>query len=230
MAELRDVLTSYVDEHTPTVLPPFSDVGARLRRRSRRRATALSIGAVVAVAVVGAGVVVSGADTPGTVVAKAPIAAPTTSQSPQTSTGPEPTASPSTRTGPVLDSSSASCVEPYNAQTLSSRGFAFDGTVLSISPVQPAPGRPQGVSGYQGVTLRVNEWFRGGSQATTSVDMMGPTRPAQGVTYGIGTRLLVSGQPQVAGGPLPTPVAFGCGFTRYYDQTTAASWRQLFAH
>lgn len=227
MAELRDVLTSYVDEHTPTVLPPFSDVGARLRRRSRRRATALSIGAV---AVVGAGVVVSGADTPGTVVAKAPIAAPTTSQSPQTSTGPEPTASPSTRTGPVLDSSSASCVEPYNAQTLTSRGFAFDGTVLSLSPVQPAPGSPHGVFGYQRVTLRVNEWFRGGSQATTSVDMLGPTASsAQGVSYGIGTRLLVSGQPQ-PGGILPGSVAFGCGFTRYYDQTTAASWRQLFAH
>ncbi len=97
--------------------------------------------------------------------------------------------------------------------------------------MQPASGSAQGVFGYQTVTLRVNEWFRGGSEATTSVDMLGPTASsAQGVTYGSGTRLLVSGQPQQAGGPLTEPVAFGCGFTRYYDQTTAASWRQLFAH
>lgn len=28
------------------------------------------------------------------------------------------------------------------------------------------------------------------------------------------------------GSPLQAPVAWGCDFTRYYDQTTAASWRQ----
>ena len=42
--------------------------------------------------------------------------------------------------------------------------------------------------------------------------------------YQIGTRLLVSGTPRWGGAPLADPIAWGCGFTRYYSRATAAEW------
>jgi hypothetical protein len=42
----------------------------------------------------------------------------------------------------------------------------------------------------------------------------------------MGSRLLVSGEPRWGGTPLEDPIAWGCGFTRYYDSGTAKSWKQ----
>jgi hypothetical protein len=46
--------------------------------------------------------------------------------------------------------------------------------------------------------------------------------------YGIGNRLLVSGMPRRGGAALTDAIAWGCGFTRYYDKATADSWRAAF--
>lgn len=57
--------------------------------------------------------------------------------------------------------------------------------------------------------------------------MQPPTvgNPDSAVTaYGVGTRLLVSGGPRWGGPPLRDAIAWGCGFTRYYDPQTAADW------
>lgn len=55
----------------------------------------------------------------------------------------------------------------------------------------------------------------------STVDWSGPS-------YGLGTRLLVSGEPRWGGGALTDAMAWGCGFTRYYDKATADNWRAAF--
>lgn len=128
----------------------------------------------------------------------------------------------------------ASCVAEYSPTLVAEKlDFAFDGTVISVGrPVSQRPGDPQPWD-YAGVTFRVNEWFKGGSAQTVTVDLPAQDRTwAEGhgspSAYVPGTRLLVSGMARWGGGdPMAYPVAwFGCGgFTRYYSDRIANSWR-----
>lgn len=237
MPELQDALTRYVQEETPHSAPPFDTVRARARRQSHRRTVALSVGAVILVA--GGGTVAgrqldSGPASP-VRAAQAPV--PRAKKSPSTGTTLVP--APSAGRGALpLGGVALRCVESYNLQTLQNRAFAFDGTVVSIGPERyNRVAGPAGDPGYLGVTFKVNGWFRGGSQATVTVDMLSPTKElindgsisSQKASYGIGSRLLVSGEPRWGGLPLQDPVGWACGFTRYYDQQTADSWRHAFA-
>lgn len=127
------------------------------------------------------------------------------------------------RRGELPGVGAASCVENYNAKGVASRAFAFDGTVTDIAA-------GQGDLGYVAVTFAVNEWFHGGNTTTVTVGMASPDTAAQttsvsNTAYEVGSRLLVSGEPRWGGGALADAVAWGCGFTRYYDESTAASWR-----
>ncbi|RBY90793.1 hypothetical protein [Blastococcus sp. TF02A-26] len=129
-------------------------------------------------------------------------------------------------TGELPTDSAASCVEEYSPQAVADRAFAFDGTVVAIGPpVGNGGGAPLDLVG---VTFRVDEWYRGGSGETVTVDMDPPDgglRTSEPVAvYGIGTRLLVSGEPRWGGAPLDAPLAWSCGFTRYSDPATAAGW------
>ena len=129
---------------------------------------------------------------------------------------------------------SASCAESYGLATLKKRAFAFDGTVSRITTMQPPADGSGALDGYVTVTFTVNEWFRGGEQGTLTLDMGGSMGGSlvvedQELSYGVGTRLLVSGEPRFGGSPLKAAVAWGCGFTRYYDKGTAASWHQAFS-
>jgi hypothetical protein len=121
------------------------------------------------------------------------------------------------------DAGGFSCLEQYDPQTLAQRGFALDGTVASIgensSPADVA-------DPYVPVTLTVQRWFRGGEGTTVTVAMFPPdaVSSAGNTTYSVGSRLLVSGERR---GAPPRPdelVAWACGFTRWYDQATAAEW------
>lgn len=229
MSEFKDVLTRYVQAQTPTTAQPFDAIGLLARRRARRRVAALSITAVAIVAVAIGGVSLAHSGSPGAPRANAPVTTPATMASTQPAPSSKQPATTSPRTGALPNSSNASCVEPYNLRNLRNRGFAFDGTVVSMSPVRSDRAGADGVSGYLMVSFQVHQWFRGGSGTSTSVDMFGPTMSsAQHVSFGVGTRLLVSGEPKESGGSLPGPIGWGCGFTRYYDPTTAASWRQGF--
>jgi hypothetical protein len=140
--------------------------------------------------------------------------------------------SPATSSGPFPGDASASCAFTYSARTLAERAFAFDGTVTSIGPARTNRGGAE--SGYVSVTFTVHEWFRGGSGPTVSVDMNPPTEltgtvvDEWGPSYGVGTRLLVSGMPRWGGAPLDDAVAWTCGFTRYYDEADASTWRIAF--
>lgn len=119
-------------------------------------------------------------------------------------------------------------MEQYTPAAVAGRGFAFDGTVVEIGPgTSNKPGRGQ--LDTVAVTFKVNEWWRGGSGSTVTIDMGPPAAPSAhaetGAAYGVGTRLLVSGEARWGGKPLDDPIAWGCGFTRYHDTQTAEAWR-----
>ena len=112
---------------------------------------------------------------------------------------------PDTRTGAVPVRGIVACSETYSVESARSADFAFDGTVTAI--------------GEGNVTFEVHEWFVGDGPQSFTVSMWAPTRTTMSESspsYFVGTRLLVSGDDGMA-----TP----CGFTRYYDQETAAAWR-----
>lgn len=139
---------------------------------------------------------------------------------------PDPTAA---RSGPLPDGRAISCVESYSPQALAGRAFAFDGVVVNVGPSVTDRGG-DGDLGLPGVTFEVREWFTGGGADTVTVDVQAPfagsaeaSDPAY--AYGIGSRLLVSGEARWGGSPLEEPIAWACGFTRYHDRDTAADWR-----
>lgn len=137
-----------------------------------------------------------------------------------------PSTSPLGGVGPLPDGAAAGCVESYSPAAVSGRAFAFDGTVTNIGPART--NRPGVELDLANVTFRVNQWFQGGDAATVAVDMTAPD--ARGITfeggpsYGLGTRLLVSGEPRWGGNPLDNAIAWGCGFTRYYAPSEASQW------
>jgi hypothetical protein len=136
------------------------------------------------------------------------------------------------RSGALPDGgAAASCVEEYAPSAVSGRSFAFDGTVLEVGPSVSDRGDGADLD-LPGVTFEVHEWFSGGSGDTVVVDMQipavgsaAPSEDGQGYTYGIGSRLLVSGEPRWGGVPLAAPIGWSCGFSRYHDASTAAAWR-----
>lgn len=139
--------------------------------------------------------------------------------------------------GPLPSNLSASCVEGYDLTALKDRAFAFDGTVSHTTDMQPPTDGSGALDGYLTVTFNVHQWFKGGDQGTVTLDMIGPMinsvqqrrYSVQQMSYGVGTRLLVSGEPRFGGPPLQAAIGWPCGFTRYYDKDTAASWHQAFS-
>ncbi|MGY1988456.1 hypothetical protein ACI792_19755 [Blastococcus sp. SYSU DS0669] len=134
------------------------------------------------------------------------------------------------RTGPLDSTATSSCAVEYSPAALSKQEFAFAGVVTGIGPaVTTRPGASGPPEDLVGVTFSVQEWFSGGSGGTVTVDLPAPYDPAAGSStpgpvYGVGSRLLVSGADRWEGDPLE-PIAWLCGFTRYYDEETAAAWR-----
>jgi hypothetical protein len=135
------------------------------------------------------------------------------------------------RTGPLSDGAIVSCVEEYGPGAVAQRAFAFDGIVIDIGPAVSGRGDKSDL-GLPGVTFNVRQWFSGGSGRTVTVDLQAPGDESDGPVelgaYGLGSRLLVSGEPRWDGPPLANAIGWGCGFTRYYDPTTAKSWAQAF--
>jgi hypothetical protein len=134
-----------------------------------------------------------------------------------------------TRTGPVGNDAGALCAQGYAPAGISTRSFAFDGTVTDISPgTSNKPGKGQ--MDTVAVSFSVTEWWRGGSGFTATVDMPRPgtarhENDESPPAFQVGTRLLVAGEPRWGGAPLEDAIAWPCGFTRYYDERTAAEWR-----
>ncbi len=192
--------------------------GAMRKVRSRRRRIAAAAGGTAALAaavVLAAGIHLGGAS--------APVA------------GPSPLGTvPAWKAGSPLgdDARTESCAYGYSPERIAtSLDFAFDGTVVSIGdPVQQRPNVVE-KAGYAGVTLRVNEWFKGDTgEDTVTVNAPAPgSRSVEGEgsppAYAPGTRLLVSGMIADEGSPVAY-AWFGCGgFSRYYSESDANAWR-----
>lgn len=226
MSEQKTVITRYVAEVTPEAPPAFDEIGRIQRQRARRRTAAVSLSLVAAVVAAATFITgqLGGSGAP--LEAGGPVPSANLSDGPD-EVGP--------RTGAVPDGS-ASCVEGYGPATLKGRDFAFDGTVVDIERGGSGLGVP--------VTFRVTEWFTGGHRRTVTVGLSSPSQPEWntapsgqegeytsefGPSYEVGTRMLVSGEPRWGGKPLRNPLAWGCGFTRYYDKATAALWRRVFS-
>jgi hypothetical protein len=130
------------------------------------------------------------------------------------------------RHGALPDSRNADCAFTGSPAEVAARPMSFDGTVTAVGA--PITDQPTPEDGYLPVTFAVNEWFRGGAGTSVTVAMRPPLAPGEVAgeprpSYGVGTRLLVSGE---QGAPaLGGMLANGCGFTRYYDQQTATAWR-----
>lgn len=126
------------------------------------------------------------------------------------------------RSGPLPDAGTADCEPPRSGADVARRSFAFDGTITAVG-ASAAP--DASMTRYATVTFIVNEWFKGGKDVSADVVMPAPLEKGQiqgetGPSYGVGSRLLVSGEG--AGEALR---AWGCGYTRYADATTSANWR-----
>ncbi|RZU33979.1 hypothetical protein [Blastococcus saxobsidens] len=208
----------------------------RAGRRARRRRAA---GVTLAVAA-GAAVLVGGTatvlDLGGAQPAPLVVAEETLTERPESTDdrvgsamAAEPENPTADRTGPLAGSVTASCVEEYSAEAVRGRAFAFDGVVVAIGPSGTDRSDIPGPE-LAGVTFAVQEWFSGGSGESVTVDLPASTSAEQwtsseqGPEYGIGSRLLVSGEDRWEGPPLE-PIGWACGFTRYHDEATAASWR-----
>jgi hypothetical protein len=134
----------------------------------------------------------------------------------------------SDHTGPLPNGENR-CVEFYAPNAVTRRAFAFDGVVVQVGSSVSDRGDEADL-GLPGVTFEVREWFSGGRADTVTVDMQPPgsADPSDpGNAYGIGSRLLVSGEARWGGSPLEHPIAWGCGFSRYYDPETATTWRDV---
>ncbi|BCJ73520.1 hypothetical protein CS0771_30640 [Catellatospora sp. IY07-71] len=119
-----------------------------------------------------------------------------------------------------------SCVEEYNLPNLARRRFAFDGEVVGIGN---GPVRKDPFDLYAPVTFRVNRWYRGGTGERVTVAMLYRSSPSvDNPTFGVGSRLLVSGEERWGGAELADPIAWPCGFTRWHSEADAGDWARAF--
>ncbi|MGQ0847046.1 MAG: hypothetical protein ACT4QF_23245 [Sporichthyaceae bacterium] len=117
-------------------------------------------------------------------------------------------------TSGALSSGTSGCAIPYNDDTLAARSLAFDGRVLRMEKAD---------KGRVRVDFVVNRWFKGGTARNAlGVEFLLGT-PESPPAFGPGTRLLVAGESN--GG---RPIAWGCGFIRYWSAPDAAVWDRAF--
>lgn len=100
MSDLKEALSRYVQEQTPTTPPPFDGVDVRARHRSHRRmATIAAVPVVLAAAVVGTQF--AGDPAPGVPSAQTPSLSPASKQP----------VAPLSSQGPISPNSLAKCAE-----------------------------------------------------------------------------------------------------------------------
>lgn len=208
MSDLKTYLDRRVAASHPGTTPDFEAITSRARARRVRRRARFGAGAAAGLAVLafGAGPLLAGSDDP------------------VRDGDPNPTAA--EREGEVGTSGMSSCVENYEPEAIASRGFAFDATIASVDPSSGDADSPESF-GLWRVTFTVEEWFKGGDAESVTTSMFAPV-PASDESppsYDVGTRLLVSGEYDSVGESRERAIVWGCGFTRYHDEATAAAWR-----
>lgn len=186
--------------------------------RRRRRPALIAVGAVTAAAA---------ALTSLLVWRDSPSAPSATGPSPTTASAQASASAPAQPYGDVFGGqTSLGCVEEYNPQNLAKRAFAFDATVVSVGALATG----EQVDLYVPVVFQVNHWYRGGTGNRITVAMLPPLleTSVDNVTYRVGSRLLVSGEDRSGNTTLTDPVAWACGFTRWYSNRDEPIWTQAF--
>jgi len=125
--------------------------------------------------------------------------------------------------------SEASCALAYSVDTLRQRSWAFDGTVTAISE-----GRDSRLGAVPVATFDVHRWYKGGSGTEVTVQV-GERVPqgnvvADDIATGVGSRLLVAGEPRWGGDPLDDAIAWTCEFTQPWSEDGEREWRTAFAN
>ena len=200
------VTAAYAELSRPTAPSeePVAAVRRRMRRRAQRRRSVAAVLTTCVVAVV-AVLALQGVDRP-----------PAGAGSGAGGGGGGGGGTVAAPTGALPDSATQGCAFAYDRTRLEQRDWAVDATVTEIGP-----GRTTAT-----VRLDVHTWYRGGTGDSLSVRLPSPRSTVEDAppAYAVGTRLLVSGSRR-DGVRLP----WSCGFTRYYDQRTAAVWAEVFA-
>ncbi|MEV4416808.1 hypothetical protein [Catellatospora sp. NPDC049609] len=217
----RDAL---FEEITRTDTAATAVRAVRAGRRVRPLLVSAGVATVVLAAVVVPGLFGSG-DEPGPLSAVPSLAASPAVPSPQAASPAVSTASPAPRGDVFGGSQTMSCVEQYTLPNLATRRFAFDGEVVAVGTGR-APGDPLDL--YAPVTFRVNHWYRGGTAERITIAMLSAGGSVDTVAYRVGRRLLVSGEDRWGARTLTDPVAWPCGFTRWYSEDEAADWSRAF--
>src|ERR671910_922540 len=115
------------------------------------------------------------------------------------------------RTGSLANDVVESCVESYTPTAVADRAFAFEGVVIDIG--QSVSDRGDGGDlNLPGVTFQVNQWFEGGDGSIFTVDLQAPEG-----SYGIGSRLLVSGESRWGEPDMAGATPLGGGFDPQLD-------------
>ena len=209
---LGTALTDYVDSRsTSSGPPPLADLLQEASVRRRRRIVRVGLAAAAVVAVPLAATAMNGGGTPGS-----PGVGPTTSVQPARSA---PAQAPS---GSVSMAEPAGCLGNYSPEAaMANAGFAFDGTVEAVEPLAQSSTFPSG--DLVAVRFRIASWYVGSGGADEVTVVLGtPEQTEDGEGYSAGTRMLVSGE--TVPSAKPAYVAWGCGFTRYFDESTASQW------
>ena len=112
------------------------------------------------------------------------------------------------------------CATVYSPDTLTQRGWAFDGTITNFGT--EATGRRARTA-----TFDVHRWFRGDRTDTVTVRFDFPTvnldsAPARDAT--VGQRFLVTGGTAPASDGQAPLIAYGCGYTQPWGEATAELW------
>lgn len=204
---------------------PISELPLRPQRQRVMAPRTCRVGAIAVAWAVAA----CGATSPPAEMTTSPATAKPASSStqPHSTAGYTTPAAAETPSRPLGQNAATSCVDDYDLTTLVDRAFAFDGTVTTIGENTSPADDPDL---YIDLTFDVHEWFAGDGPRSVTVEMFSPgvRTSVETADYEIGSRLLISGEPRWGGTPLESPVVWMCGFSRTYDSSTAANWRQAF--
>jgi hypothetical protein len=114
-----------------------------------------------------------------------------------------------------LMTTQGSCVERYSAETLPTRGYAFEGVVAAVDPPANPEGKDPG-GATTTVDFDVRRWFWGGTEDRASLRTYAtPPVSTEALDTSIGAHLLVSGDEDFL---------WSCGFTKPFSEGAAGEF------
>ena len=120
---------------------------------------------------------------------------------------------------PIGGDAMAMCIQ-YTDEMLAGLDVAFDGTLVSLTPIEASS---EVDFGGATAVFEVHRWFKGGEGTEFTMTAPWPIGPESialvGATLEVGQRYLVSGD---------DGYVWACGYTLTYDTALADHWAELF--